>query len=471
MNVRELETLVASGESESLELKETSNQRRETTQTLCAMLNHRGGRVVIGATAAGELRGQQVSDRTLEELAEEVQRIDPPAFPDVEVIRVSADRSAIVVSVRSGHARPYSYKGTAYKRVGNTTQSLPRDSYNQILFERMHSEQRWENQPAGDWSLDDLDAQEIRRTVDEAVRSGRLEEPGTRLPEDLLRGLNLMHEGTLLRAAAVLFGKTARIEQRMSQCLLRLARFRGVDRSEFVDNRQFRGNAFQLLMEAQRFLLDNMPIAGRILPGQFERIDEPLYPTEALREALANAICHRDYAIGGGSVAVAVYSDRVEVTSTGPLHFGLTAKQLFEPHESMPWNPLIANVFYRRGIIEQWGRGTVKIAELATSAGLPRPQIEDAGGCVTVRFRPSWYTPPQRIEGNLSGRQQRILGLIGGNLEGVAFGAIRAQLPDATGRQVRRDIDVLKALRLIESIGRGRGARWLLAPPDEQQSP
>ena len=120
----------------------------------------------------------------------------------------------------------------------------------------------------------------------------------------------------------------------------------------------------------------------------FERVDDPLYPPVALREALANAICHRDYSIGGGSVAAAIYDDCLEVTSSGNLHFGLTAEALFAPHESLPWNPLIARVFYRRGIIEQWGRGTIRMAELATSAGLSEPEIEAAGGGVTVRFRP-----------------------------------------------------------------------------------
>ena len=106
-------------------------------------------------------------------------------------------------------------------------------------------------------------------------------------------------------------------------------------------------------------------------------------------EALANALCHREYAIAGGSVAVGVYDDRLEVTSSGTLHFGFTPESLFEPHESLPWNPLIARVFYRRGSIEAWGRGTLRMAEIAAESHLPPPEIEDAGGCVTVRFPPT----------------------------------------------------------------------------------
>ncbi len=118
-----------------------------------------------------------------------------------------------------------------------------------------------------------------------------------------------------------------------------------------------------------------------------ERVDEPLVPPLATREALANALCHRDYAVGGGSVGVAIHDDRLEVISTGTLHFGLMPDPLFAPHESISWNPLVADVFYRRGIIDRGGRGTLKMAEAATAAGLPQPEIKDAGGCVTVRFR------------------------------------------------------------------------------------
>ena len=96
--------------------------------------------------------------------------------------------------------------------------------------------------------------------------------------------------------------------------LLRLVRFRGLDRFEFLDNRQFNGNAFALLANAERFLRETLPIASRFEPGRMARIDEPLYPPLAIREALANALCHRDYALGGGSIGLAVYDDRLEVT-------------------------------------------------------------------------------------------------------------------------------------------------------------
>ena len=209
------------------------------------------------------------------------------------------DRDVVAVTVNQGPAGPFMNRARAYRRLGNTTVEMRADEYQRMLFERMQSEQRWENQPADGWTLDDLDAAEIRNTVAEAVRIGRLNEPGYRDIENLLRCLGLLRDGVLLRAAAVLFGSAERLEFEMPQCLLRVARFRGTDRTEILDNRQFSGNAIALLSSAERFLRDTLPIAGRFEPDRLQRIDEPLYPPLASREALANALCHRDYATRG----------------------------------------------------------------------------------------------------------------------------------------------------------------------------
>jgi ATP-dependent DNA helicase RecG len=245
--------------------------------------------------------------------------------------------------------------------------------------------------------------------------------------------------------------------------MLRVGRFRGVDRTEFLDNRQFHGNIFQLLQRAERYLRESLPVAGRVMPGLFERVDDPFYPPLALREALANAFCHRDYSIGGGSVAVAIYDDRLEVTSSGSLHFGLTPDALLLPHESLPWNPLIARVLYRRGVIESWGRGTLKIAELLKQAGLPQPAIEDAGGCVTVRFLPMRYVPPQRVARDLIDRQRAVLAVLEASKGGLAMREIRARMAgQATEWEVKEDLALLKQLGLVENFGHGRGAYWRL---------
>ena len=474
MTLTELKELVAHGESSTLEFKATTGQRSDGARTVAAMLNGYGGRVVFGVTPDGAIRGQQVVDRTLEQLANELQRIEPTVVPEVTAVPVTAERSVIVVRVERGQLRPYEHGGRAYKRVANTTTVMAAHEVDQMLLERMHGTDRWENQPALGWSIEDLDAEEIVRTVREAVRRSRLVDPGTTDPAEVVRRLGLLsRDGGVLRAAVVLFGRSDRLLPEFPQCRLRLARFRGVDRSEFVDGREFHGNAFDLLDRAQKFLLDHLPVAGRVVPGSFERRDEPSLPPEALREALANAFCHRDYSIGGGSVAVAMYDDRVEVTSSGGLHFSLTVDDLFRPHESLPWNPLIARVFYLRGVVEQWGRGIERMVELMAAAGLARPEIESAGGAVTVRFRPLVYVAPTRVRQDLGSVQRSILEVLasGGSL---APGRVHAVLAtenvvgdDRIGlRQVREALVELRTFGLVAQDGHGRGSRWFLVPQD-----
>lgn len=124
-----------------------------------------------------------------------------------------------------------------------------------------------------------------------------------------------------------------------------------------------------------------------------------LLPVEAIREALANEFVHRDYAIGGGYVSVAIYDDRLEIISIGDLHFGLTPEALFREHESRPWNPMIARMFYRRGIIETWGRGTLKIARLMQEAGNLPPILAGREGAVALIFR-----FPEKTTGKMIGK-------------------------------------------------------------------
>lgn len=201
MTADRISELAAIGESETLEFKRTTGQRTDAAKTVCAMLNHRGGHVLFGVTPEGVVVGQQIGEDTIEKVSAEIQRIEPRVFPSMERVSVARGKEVIAIVVQPGSAQPYVYKRVAYRRVGNTTLAMSAEEYNRVLFERMHTEQRWENQPASGWSLDDLDAAEIQRTVSEAVRRGRLEDPGMREPAELLQGMKLLKDGGLLRAA------------------------------------------------------------------------------------------------------------------------------------------------------------------------------------------------------------------------------------------------------------------------------
>ena len=402
MNLDDVKALVRKGESERVEFKRSTGQRTAAAKTVCAMLNGLGGFVIFGVTDRDDIIGQQVSTRTLEGLASELRRIEPPAFPDIETIPLKENRSVIVISSPGGGG-PYTFDGRPYMRNGPTTIRMPREEYERRLLERLHATQRWENQPVPDGvTIDDLDAKEIQITMDNAIRLGRLESTTRRDTESILCGLELIHEDKLLNAAVALYGKSDRLKPLYPQLEIRLARFRGKNRlADFADNRQYWGHAFSLLRRAESFLIDHVPIAGRVIPGKMVREDQPLYPPRATREAIANAICHRDYTIPGGAVAVAMYDDHLEITNPGTFHFGITPEKLTRPHESKPWNPIIANVFYRAGIIERWGTGTLNIIDWCKENGNPPPTWQEQAGSVYVTFQPSF--PPEHQVGTKLG--------------------------------------------------------------------
>jgi ATP-dependent DNA helicase RecG len=468
MDLEELRGLVAGGESEQLEFKKSTGELKEGFQTLCGFLNAAGGQVLFGITASGRVVGQVIADTTLQDVAREIARLEPPASLKQTRCRVSPGLEVLILELEAQPDATFVYAGRPYQRVGTTTSIMPQAMYRKRLLERGQSQQRWENQPAAAYRARDLDGREIRRTAVEAVHAGRLQTP-VESKSEVLRKLHLLQVGGVAQAAVVAFAKE--VLPGYPQCGLRMARFRGIKKDEFLDQRQIHGHAFALLEEAMVFLSRHLPVAGRFEPGVLTRLDEPLFPTLALREALVNAICHRDYSIVGGAISIAVFDDRLEIASTGTLPHGITVNDLKRDHTSKPRNPLLAEVFYRRGLIERWGRGTQKIVSLCVQAGHPEPEFEERTGEVIVRFIPSAYIPPHRISHDLTERQRRILHLLGDGARHT-LGEIRRKIaPAVAPSTLRDDLILLRNLHLVRSGGHARGAFWQLELVAQQSPP
>ena len=207
MNLEELKQLIKNGESERLEFKRSTGQRSEAAKTVCAMLNGVGGFVLIGVSDKGEILGQHVISKTLEDMAIEMRRISPPAFPEMEAVTIGNEKSVIVLRV-NGERGTYTYEGRPYLRYGSTTQIMPREEYEQRLLERLHAIHRWENKPVPEGvTINDLDEEVIYSTLRNAINIGRMEEPKNIDTESILIGLGLIYEDKLLQAAVALYGK------------------------------------------------------------------------------------------------------------------------------------------------------------------------------------------------------------------------------------------------------------------------
>jgi ATP-dependent DNA helicase RecG len=193
----------------------------------------------------------------------------------------------------------------------------------------------------------------------------------------------LSAEGKLCHAAALLFAKN--LPALLPGAQLKCARFAGTTSVEFIDESTFDGTVLSQLDNAQKFIARNIRQAIRIA-GKLERDIIPEYPVDAVREALVNAMCHRDYATVG-TIQVRIYDDRLEVWNPGKLPPDLTIAELYQAHASHPHNPRLAQIFYRARLIEQWGSGTLRMMRFCKKAGASVTFSVESGFFI-VRFAP-----------------------------------------------------------------------------------
>lgn len=373
MTLDELIELIRQGESDTLEFKKSTSKLNEAANTLCAFLNQEGGYVIIGVDDKGNLLGQDVSDHTQQEIAVTLQQFEPHAPIEVSYIPLENNKTIIILYAPPSHsARPYAYKGRAYRRLLSSTSQLPQERYQQLLMARLQQNLRWENMPAINTTLDRLDREEIIRTVKKGVTNGRIDPSlDTNDIKEALIGMGLMDGEKIFNAAVVLFGSG--LQSYYPQCKVRLARFRGLDKDEFLDSRQIVGHAFRLLDEATAFVLRHLPVSSHFKTDQLERIDEPHYPTLAIREALINALAHRDYTVRGGAVSVAIYDDRLEILSDGILPNDMTIEKLWIRHTSKPRNELIPQqgLFIYVNYLKSGDEEQLKLLKLVAKEAIP----------------------------------------------------------------------------------------------------
>lgn len=482
MTFDELKELAKAGESESLEFKETTGQLKRAFETVCAFLNHKGGIVIIGINNKGNIIGQEVTDNTQQEIVREMTKLDPQPYPSLEVeyITVSEHKKVILLKVTSGEQVPYFYDGRAWQRDQTVTRRMAPQRQELLSLKRNQQNFSWERLFAPKYTIHDLDEDLIISLVHKAVEEKRL--PGAALRQEvpqLLESLHLSEDGKIRNAAVVLFGK--RMSGDFLQCQLKLARFKGLTRQEFIDSDVVSSNFFDMLEKGGLFVKRHLPVAAKIVPGQFERIEIPLIPFNAVREALINALCHRDYSIYGGSVSLAIYDDRMEISSHGSLLPHVTLEKI-RAGFSKPRNPLMADVLYRCNFIERWGRGIQEILQACQAAGDPEPDFmtDDVEFRIIFRYpnllglkdqTDFLYGYLQGIQG-LTTRQIEIVRILRNTkvhnlrykgeltITEILGQLMKQQETSLSIRTLRYDLARLREIGAISSSGRAQSAKW-----------
>lgn len=459
LTLDDLRALAAGGESENVEFKLSTAEVERACRTVAGMANQSGGVVVFGVHPSGEVVGQEVSERTLEKLAEHLRRVSPGPIHSIGKVPVSGDLQLLVVKVDAGPLRPYRYNGRAYLRTGAVTGELTEEQAQHLLLDTQHQGRRWEEEPS-ELGVEHLDVDEIQRTVRDGVRLGRVRDPGTDDVSDLLRGLDLLtNDGRLKHAAAVLFGRSDALAPRYIQSQLKVARFLGLKTTAPMgDEHQWVGNIFDLYRRADRFLLDHLRIAAELPKDSWVRVDTPEIPPNAMREAVLNALAHRDYSMWSASITIAFLDDRVEIASPGLLHFGLTPEVLYGPHQSRPWNPTIARVLHQRGLIETWGTGFNRMVDEVRQAGLVMPLVSTLPPSnFLVTFTRPGFTP-RAFKAGMTDEQSEVLDLLFAR-PGLRMGEIVESI-GRPRRTVARDLAFLNERGRAQSVGQTSAARW-----------
>ena len=434
-NLDIIKQLTAEKENEKVEFKETTGQLERGMETLCAFLNGEGGTVLFGVTDKGKIIGQDLSDKTKREIAEAINRLEPTAAVQISYVPLQdSEKKVITFHVEDARLnRPFCYKGRAYMRVESVTTTMPQSRYNELLIQREEIRHGWETYPNTDLKLTDLDETEIRKTVRLGVECGRLPETTGSDISTILEKLEVLENGVLKNAAAVLFAKKKLAHY--PQNLLRLARFKGTDKTVFIDNQRVHGNLFQLLDAAMSFIFKHLSLSGTT--DTLEREEHLEIPYKAIREAVINALCHRSYRDAGGSVAIAIYDDRVEIENPGSFPSGWDMKRIKSEHGSKPRNPLIADTLYIRKVLERWGRGINLMIEECQKSGLPEPEYQIAVDEVKLIFR-------HKVTGQEAGQ---VTGQVTGQEAGQVTGQVML-LVSALGNDVLSLKEIMERLSL-----------------------
>lgn len=468
MKLDQIKKIIEQGESDTLEFKKSTGQLRAAFETVCAFLNGAGGIVFIGVTDTGRIVGQEVSDKTRQEIAHAISELEPPAQSHITVSYVSIhDRQQVIaIKVEAGDHMPYTIDGRPFHRIQSTTLRMSQHLYEQLIVKRGQLNHSWDELAAVGYKSDNLNHDLILSIINEAVDNKTL--PASATKENFLKILErfkLIKDRQILNAAVALFGQD--LFPDYPQCQIKLARFKGKNKREFLDSNNFYGNIFELLEQGEFFLKKHLPVAAKVVPDQFRRVEIPIIPFDAIREALLNALCHRDYSIRGGSVNIAIYDDRMELYSHGGLPSGVTIEKIKRGF-SKPRNYLIADVLHKCGYIETWGRGIQNIIELCKEANIPEPKFLADDLEFKVIFEFSYSINPEvlgnktLVSKSLTNRQNEIFKNLEKHSE-LSVGEIKKLLKNSLSeRTLYRELIALKNMGIIASKGRTRNATWFI---------
>lgn len=451
--------IIGSGESTTVEWKPSLSQAKEMVETIAAFSNTNGGRIFVGISNSGKLLGVQIGKNTIEGLVNQIsQNTDPVIHPEVTENKID-DKEVIIIAVKEAHDKSVLAFGKPYIRVGKTTKQMSKTEYERRILKKHKEKIGFDDQIYNEVTIRDIDKDALKEFVRNAKAKRGLDLDERLSVKELLMRLKLVKHGRPLNGAILLFGKP---QDYFPQCEIKCVRFKGTDvTGKMIDLKPVDGNIINQVLEAEKFIFDHISMSAWIESGKAARQEKWEYPPRAIREALANAIVHRDYQ-STSKIQVRIFDDRIEFWNPGRLPEGWTVETLKQKHESIPPNALLAKQFFWIKYIEEVGTGTNKMVAWCVDWGLPEPGFEYTGTSLVVTFRKSLLTEEYIKTLDLNDRQKNVIEYLRKHKKMKSRDY--AKLFGVTERTARNDLNELIDKRLIKRRGTSdKTAHYILA--------
>ena len=430
-------------ESQTVEYKQ--KWCNDCLRAISAFANSGGGMLIIGLDDRGKPSGLKNVKRLLGDIPNTI-RNKLGIIPSLEL-----DKKDIIKVTIAPCSVPISYNGKYYLRSGSTVQELQGKELADFLFKKTGS--TWDNVSEEQADIKELDNDSIEKFKNFAVdRIPSISKEGD--IKTLLRKLNLLSGDNLKRATLLLFGNDPQKFYRQS--VVRIGKF--LTDTEIQTTDIVKGNLFAQLENTLEILRTKYLVSNIKYEG-IHRRDILEYPYEALREAVINALIHRDYS-GTSQIQIRVYPDKLIIMNEGKLPPEVPVEKLKTNHLSIPRNSLLAEIFYYAGFIESWGHGTIKIVENCINQGLPEPDFTEENGVMAVIFYKDKWNKENLKKLGLNDRQIKAVMYV--KEKGGIKNSEYQELCQTSERTALRELNKLTDLRVLNKTGEKKGTIYQL---------
>ncbi len=449
---------IADGPGDGVVLLSPRASARKIAEMMMALANAHGGLIILGVTAGRKIVGCGDAEEACQRMSAAAFLTSPPLrLRQPDQVQLD-DRTLCVAQVPAGLSDVYSLRGRYLLRSGRSNRALTSTELRSLLWER--GEMGFERQTPSDASLNDLDEDALQIYRDRLGLGPAVAVRDLLIDRGCLAASGQAVVPTL--AGMLLFGRKP--QRWLSSARITAIRYAGAAMSDEFVREDIRGALPEQIRRAEAFVAANMRRGARI--GDPDRDPIPEYPLPAVREAIINAVAHRDYSIHGDTIRLLMYSDRLEIHSPGRLPGPISVKNLQQ--ERFSRNPILVQTLTELGLMQGTGYGIGHMLAVCEQEGLSAPEFAEtaAGFSVTIPSHALELVgagPPPNLYSHLqlTPRQEKALAFLQSHPR-ITNRDLQALCPDASPNTLRRDLTDLVDKGLLLRIGQKRATYYIL---------